>query len=39
VLDGEVLDDDGRAQLAAMLSLYDFLTWLQETLVQAVCDD
>jgi hypothetical protein len=29
----------GRAQLAAMLSLYDFLTWLQETLVQAVSDD
>jgi hypothetical protein len=35
----DVLDDDERAQLAAMLSLYDFLTWLQETLVQAVCDD
>jgi Domain of unknown function (DUF2017) len=32
-------DDVARAQLAAMLSLYDFLTWLQETLVQAVCDD
>jgi hypothetical protein len=35
----DVLDDAGRAQLAAMLSLYDFLTWLQETLVQAVSDD
>lgn len=34
-----VLDDDAVAQLATMLSLYDFLTWLQETLVQAVCDD
>jgi hypothetical protein len=33
------LDDAARAQLATMLSLYDFLTWLQETLVQAVCDD
>jgi hypothetical protein len=33
------LDDDQRVQLATMLSLYDFLTWLQETLVQAVCDD
>jgi hypothetical protein len=33
------LDDGDRAQLAAMLSLYDFLTWLQETLVQAVSDD
>lgn len=35
----EQLDDVARAQLATMLSLYDFLTWLQETLVQAVCDD
>lgn len=35
----EVLDDEDRAQLATMLSLYDFLTWLQETLVQAVTDD
>lgn len=33
------LDDDHRLQLATMLSLYDFLTWLQETLVQAICDD
>lgn len=37
--DEDELDDVGRAQLAAMLSLYDFLTWLQETLVQAVSDD
>jgi hypothetical protein len=36
--DGE-LDDGDVARLATMLSLYDFLTWLQETLVQAVCDD
>lgn len=36
--DEDELDDVGRAQLAAMLSLYDFLTWLQETLVQAVSD-
>ena len=35
----DALDDDERVQLAAMLSLYDFLTWLQETLVQAVVDD
>jgi hypothetical protein len=33
------LDDGERMQLAAMVSLYDFLTWLQETLVQAVCDE
>jgi hypothetical protein len=33
------LDDSERARLAAMMSLYDFLTWLQETLVQAVTDD
>jgi hypothetical protein len=38
-LDGDELDDADRAQLAAMLSLYDFLTWLQETLVQAVTGD
>jgi hypothetical protein len=38
-LDDDELDDDERVQLAAMLSLYDFLTWLQETLVQAVVDD
>jgi hypothetical protein len=38
-LDDDELDDPERAQLAAMLSLYDFLTWLQETLVQAVSDD
>jgi hypothetical protein len=38
-LDDADLDDADRARLAAMLSLYDFLTWLQETLVQAVSDD
>jgi hypothetical protein len=38
-VDEELLDDAQRLQLATMLSLYDFLTWLQETLVQAVCDD
>jgi hypothetical protein len=32
-------EDIARIQLAGMLSLYDFLTWLQETLVQAVTDD
>ena len=32
-------DEAARLQLAGMLSLYDFLTWLQETLVQAVTDD
>jgi hypothetical protein len=32
-------DEAERMQLAGMLSLYDFLTWLQETLVQAVTDD
>lgn len=35
----DVLDDEALAQLATMLSLYDFLTWMQETLVQAVIDD
>lgn len=35
--DGDV-DDEDVARLATMLSLYDFLTWLQETLVQAVGD-
>lgn len=34
--DDDELDDAGRAQLAAMLSLYDFLTWLQETLASAM---
>jgi hypothetical protein len=32
-------DEAARLQLAGMLSLYDFLTWLQETLVEAVTDD
>lgn len=30
---------DEREHLAMMVSLYDFLTWLQETLVQAVVDE
>ncbi|HET8616644.1 MAG TPA: DUF2017 domain-containing protein [Actinomycetales bacterium] len=37
--DDDHLDEARRLQLATMLSLYDFLTWLQETLVQAVCED
>lgn len=37
--DGEQLGHHERVQLATMLSLYDFLTWMQESLVQAVCDD
>jgi hypothetical protein len=39
LLDDDSLDESQRLQLATMLSLYDFLTWLQESLVQAVCDE
>ncbi len=37
-VDGGDVGDEDVARLATMLSLYDFLTWLQETLVQAVGD-